>query len=241
MMSKVQPMTEADVSESPDRLAYLVGALEEEIVLGWLQPRERLIEESIAERFAAKRHIVREAIFELERMGLAERQPNKGAFVRVLDPDEVSEIYEVRIVLETLAAERIPLPPPSEVLAGLRTSQALHDQAVDSQDPRMAFRANMRFHSIFFAACGNPHLAELIKVSAQKVHGARSLTAVHPSYLERARTEHWAIIAALESKDRQTLVSLCRSHILPSRDVYIESAKLRRNGRRQASGEVAII
>ena len=238
-MSKVQLLPETAVSESPDRLAYLVGALEEEIVLGWLQPRERLIEEAIAERFSAKRHVVREAIFELERIGLAERQPNKGAFVRVLDPEEVAEIYEVRIALETLAAERIPLPPPPEVLMNLRKTQAQHDAAVDAKDPRMAFRANMRFHSFFFAACGNPHLADMIRISAQKVHGARSLTAVHPSYLERARTEHWAIIAALESTDRQTLVSLCRSHILPSRDVYIESAKLRRKGKRPASGEVA--
>ena len=232
-------MTETVVADSPDRLASLVGALEEEIVLGWLQPRERLVEEAIAERFAAKRHIVREAIFEMERMGLAERQPNKGAVVRVLDPDEVFDIYEVRIALETLAAERIPLPPPPEVLSELRAIQALHDHAVDILDPRGAFRANMRFHSMFFAACGNPHLAEMIRLSAQKVHGARSLTAVNPTYLARARTEHWAIISALESCDRQTLVSLCLSHILPSRDVYIESAKLRRRVDRPASEEAS--
>lgn len=221
-------MTETAVSESLDRLAYLVGALEEEIVLGWLQPRERLIEEAIAERFAAKRHIVREAIFELERMGLAERQPNKGAFVRVLDPDEVAQIYEVRIALESLAAERIPLPPPPQVLAKLRAIQGAHDQAVAAHNPRAAFRANMQFHSVFFAACGNAHLAEMIRMSAQKVHGARSLTAVNPTYLDRARTEHWEIIAALECSDRAALVALGRSHILPSRDVYIASASLRR-------------
>lgn len=214
-------MNEPAPADIPDRLAQLVGALEEEIVLGWLQPRERLIEETIAERFTAKRHVVREAIFELERMGLAERQPNKGAFVRVLDPDEVAQIYEVRIALETLAAERVPLPPSPEVLAELRRVQRLHDIAVAGTDPRAAFRANMQFHSILFTACGNPHLAEMIRLSAQKVHGARSLTAVNPAYLDRARAEHWGIIAALENSDRATLVALCRSHILPSRDVYI--------------------
>lgn len=221
-------MLESTLADTPDRLAQLVGALEEEIVLGWLQPRERLVEETIAERFSVKRHVVREAIFELERMGLAERQPNKGAFVRVLDPDEVAQIYEVRISLETLAAERIPLPPPPEVLEELRRVQARHDVAVAGADPRGAFRANMQFHSTFFAACGNLHLAEMIRLSAQKVHGARSLTAVNPDYLERARKEHWGIIGALEQGDRKALVELCRSHILPSRDVYIASASLKR-------------
>lgn len=227
-MSETLDMNESHPAEVPDRLAQLVGALEEEIVLGWLQPRERLIEETIAERFSAKRHLVREAIFELERMGLAERQTNKGAFVRVLDPDEVAQIYEVRIALETLAAERIPLPPPADILAQLRRVQTMHDAAVAATDPRAAFRANMQFHSILFTACGNPHLAEMIRLSAQKVHGARSLTAVNPAYLDRARVEHWSIIDALENSDRAALVALCRSHILPSRDLYIESASLRK-------------
>ena len=80
--------------------AALVDVLEEEIVLGWLQPRERLVEEELSRRFATKRHLVREAIFELERMGLVERVPNKGAVVRSLDPLEVRQVYDVRIALE---------------------------------------------------------------------------------------------------------------------------------------------
>lgn len=212
----------------PHGLTDLVDALEEEIVLGWLQPRERLIEDEIVARFDMKRHVVREAIFALERMGLAKRQRNKGAVVRVLDPAEVMQIYEVRIALETLAAERIPLPPPPKVVQELRVIQTDHQKAVDDQDPRAAFRANMRFHAAFFAACGNAHLTELIRVSAQKVHAARSLTATDPAYLTRASAEHWAIIDAMEIGDRARLVALCRSHILPSRDVYIAKSALRR-------------
>jgi DNA-binding GntR family transcriptional regulator len=54
---------------SAARVKQVANVLEEEIVLGWLQPRERLIEEDIASRFKVKRHVVREAIAELERMG----------------------------------------------------------------------------------------------------------------------------------------------------------------------------
>lgn len=215
------------VSPGPDRLSELVDALEEEIVLGWLQPRERLIEEEIAARFGLKRHVVRDAIFALERMGLAERQQNRGAFVRVLDPGEVRQVYDVRIVLETMAADAIPLPADPQTIAALRAIQTLHQRAVEDEDPRAAFRANMRFHATLFAACGNDHLAELIRLSAQKVHAARSLTATDPSWLHQACAEHWAIIAALETGDRAALVGLCRGHILPSRDVYIARAAQR--------------
>jgi DNA-binding GntR family transcriptional regulator len=201
--------------------APLVDVLEEEIVLGWLQPRERLVEEDLSRRFGAKRHVVREAIFELERMGLVERVPNKGAVVRSLDPLEVKQVYDVRIALETLAAELILLPAPPEITTALRDIQHRHAAAVAAEDPRAAFHANMAFHNALFAACGNPHLVDLIRQSAKKVHGARSLTAVDPVYLRRACDEHWAMIEALETGDRARLKQLFRDHILPSRDLYL--------------------
>lgn len=201
--------------------APLVDVLEEEIVLGWLQPRERLVEEELSRRFATKRHLVREAIFELERMGLVERVPNKGAVVRSLDPLEVRQVYDVRIALETLAAELIPLPASPETISGLRDIQRGHAKAVEAEDSRAAFHANMAFHNALFAACGNSHLVDLIRQSAKKVHGARSLTAVDPVYLRRACDEHWAMIEALETGDRARLKNLFRDHILPSRDVYL--------------------
>lgn len=209
--------------EIPSEVTYaaLVDVLEEEIVLGWLQPRERLVEEELSRRFATKRHLVREAIFELERMGLVERVPNKGAVVRSLDPLEVRQVYDVRIALETLAAELIPLPAPAEILGDLRAIQTRHATAVEASDPRAAFHANMAFHNALFAACGNSHLVDLIRQSAKKVHGARSLTAVDPVYLRRACEEHWAMIEAMEVGDRPRLAALFRDHILPSRDVYL--------------------
>jgi DNA-binding GntR family transcriptional regulator len=210
--------------EAPSEASHvaLVDSLEEEIVLGWLQPRERLVEEELSRRFGTKRHVVREAIFDLERMGLVERVPNKGAVVRSLDPSEVRQVYDVRIALETLAAELIPLPAAVGVLAELRDIQNRHARAVDAGDPRAAFHANMAFHNALFAACGNSHLVDLIRQSAKKVHGARSLTAVDPVYLRRACDEHWAMIEAMETGDRVRLKDLFRDHILPSRDVYLE-------------------
>lgn len=221
-------MIEPTTLANPDRLSAVVEALEEEIVLGWLMPHQRLIEEEIAERLQVKRHIVREAIFELERMGLANRQPNRGAFVRILDPEEVMQIYEVRVALESLAASRIPLPPPPEVLSSLHDIQTLHQQATEAADPRGAFRANMRFHAVLFGACGNLHLTELIRQSAHKVHVVRSMTDGDPAYLRRAGDEHWAMIAAMEQGDRARLVALCEAHIIPSRDLYLARANSRR-------------
>src|ERR1700709_415965 len=78
---------------STNQVQEIVRALEEQIVLGWLMPRQRLLEEKLSAHFACKKHVIREAIFELERMGLVEHIANKGATVRLLSPEEIGQIY----------------------------------------------------------------------------------------------------------------------------------------------------
>ncbi|MBN9440470.1 GntR family transcriptional regulator [Bosea sp. (in: a-proteobacteria)] len=214
-------------AQTAERVRGVAATLEEEIVLGWLMPRERLIEEELAERLDVKRHVVREALAELERVGLVERVPNRGAFVKLLDPVEVRQIYLVREALETLAAEQIPLSAPDGLLSQLEKIQGVHSAAVASGDARAAFRANMIFHEALFAACGNPHLVELIQTMAQKVHGARSITAASAEHLALARDEHLGMIEAIKAGDRLRLVALCRKHLGPSRDAYIAAAEAR--------------
>ena len=209
----------------------IVSTIEEDIVLGWLQPRERLVEADLAERFGAKRHVIREVLFELDRMGLVEHAPNRGASVRSLSQKEVEQIYDVRQTLEEMAARQMIVPVSPKQLEELEAIQARHSQAVEKHDPRAAFRANMAFHDTLFAGIGNPYLAEAIRMFAQKVHVARSLTAVDPDHLERARQEHLAMIDALRIGDLETLAELCRVHITPSRDAYISAI-----GRRLAGG-----
>lgn len=214
-------------AQTTERVRTVAAMLEEEIVLGWLLPRERLVEEELAERLAVKRHVVREALADLERVGLVERIPNRGAVVRLLDPVEVRQIYSVREALETLAAEQIPLPVSAVVLEQLRVLQQRHAAAVESGDARAAFRANMQFHETLFGACGNPPLVELIQGLAQKVHGARSITAASPQHLQLASDEHAAMVEALAAGDRDRLVALCRQHLGPSRDAYIAAVEAR--------------
>ena len=126
-------------AQTTERVRAIAAMLEEEIVLGWLLPRERLVEEELAERLGVKRHIMREALADLERVGLVERIPNRGAVVKLLDPVEVRQIYSVREALETLAAQQIPLPASATVLEGLREVQQRHAAAVESADGRAAF------------------------------------------------------------------------------------------------------
>src|ERR1700733_1393110 len=108
----------------------IVRTLEEDIVFGVFHPKERLTEEGLMAQFNLKRHLVRDALGQLEAMGLVIRVPNRGAFVRELTPQEVIEIYEVREILEVAAALRTPLPAPRNVIEKLKEIQDQHSAAI---------------------------------------------------------------------------------------------------------------
>ena len=104
----------------------IATSLEEDIVLGRRHPRERLVEQDLCDRFNTHRGDVRLALFELEKKGIVQRIPNRGAIVRDLTPREVMEIYSVREEVEVMAARILPLPIAEDELAWLNELQERH-------------------------------------------------------------------------------------------------------------------
>lgn len=220
---------EGEVRDADLAMRRMSSVLEEEIVLGVLHPRERLVEDELMARFGYKRHVVRQALAHMEKQGLVQRKKNSGAQVRALTPREVTEIYALREILETSSARLIPLPVPRARLAPLAAIQRMHDAAVRAGDPREVFRANLAFHAALHALSGNDTLIEAIAEYARRTYPVRLSTLVAPEFLEQARQDHVAIIEALRVGDQARLLALCASHLRPSRDTYL--ANLKRLGR----------
>ena len=209
---------QADGNASAD----VVSALEFDILFGRLRPRERLVEDALIQRFRAKRHVVRQALADLEKIGIIVRAPNRGATVRDFTAREVEEICEIREILQHRAAQRIPLPATPQLLTKLQTIQRRHDKAVAARDPRAIDHANEEFHHVLFAACGSTHLLSAIEHYAYLTRAMRLYPLVNPVILDQLRREHWAMIEALKSGDRKTLQRLVIDHIQPSKKIYLE-------------------
>jgi DNA-binding GntR family transcriptional regulator len=203
----------------------LVAVLQEEIVLGRIAPGARLIEEELAERFHTKRHVLREAFVELERFGLIERRPNRGASVRQLTIEDVNQIYAVREILERAAAQQMLFN--KKHYHAIEAAQKRHDAAVDAGDAKAVFRANFEFHEALFAACGNPYLAAAIDDFRRKTQVVWSYAIVKPEYFRNAQREHRAMLKALRDGDRKRLIELCAGHLDISRQAYLHTYRLR--------------
>jgi len=224
-----KPMREKPMREKP--MADIIAtSLEEDIVLGRRHPRERLIEQDLCDRFNTHRGDVRLALFELEKKGIVQRIPNRGAIVRDLTPKEVMEIYAVREELEVMAVRILPFPVVPARLAELEKIQERHAAAIDNDDMLTVFYANLDFHQTLFELCGNACLIEAIKTLERKVYGIRFYANALPEALARARRDHNDMIEALRGSRRDELIKLTRQHLKPSPQAYIRAYERRFGG-----------
>lgn len=200
--------------------AQIVVHIKQKIIFGRLRPRERLIEEDITAQFDVSRHVVRAAMMELEQLGLVTRRPNKGVTVRDFSVEEVDQIYDIRALLQSEAARRIPMPASKELIDELEAIHADYCQAHDNDELQKVCSLNNRFHRAIWAACGNACLSGLIDRVWVETLGIRCYGIGDATLLKLARAEHGRMIEMLKAGDREGFIKLSIDHMQPSLEAY---------------------
>ena len=118
--------------------------LESAILTGRLKPRERLIEQELAEQLKMSRTPIREALRRLEERGLVRILPRRGALVSDISSAEVENIYAVRSHLESLAARLAAAHITPEGIERVRELEAAHAKQASGRDVRALMLANDR-------------------------------------------------------------------------------------------------
>lgn len=202
--------------------AEVVKALEEDIIFGRLTPGERLTEDILLARFPVSRHFARQAIGQLERIGLVVRERNKTAMVRTLSAQEVQQIYDVREMVQRQAALLIPLPAPSAFIDELSAIQEQYAASAKLGLLRDVHELNDEFHLKFFSACGNPYLVSTIEQYMHLSLIVRAQTLAKPDMRQISRRHHDMMIELLKGRDRWALAQLCVDHIQPSKAAFLQ-------------------
>lgn len=203
----------------------IVRALEEDIIFGRLAPGTRLTEDSLLSRFPVTRHFVRQALVQLEQMGVVVRERNKGATVRSLTAEEVRQIYDVRELVQRQAALWIPLPAPDRLIEQLMAIHEEHGRHIESGYLRGVHETNDRFHLTLFGACGNKYLVQTIELYMRFSLPVRANSMSDRASLDVSHNQHRLMIEMLKGRDNWVLAQLCVDHLQPSKRRYIERVR----------------
>jgi DNA-binding GntR family transcriptional regulator len=198
-------------------------------------PGTRLRQTDLADRLAISRTPIREALGRLQQEGLVELLPGGGLRVPVLDLDEAAELYDLREVLDGLAARLAAARATPAVLARLERALARMRQCLERQDANQWFGAHVAFHDEIFRASGHARLgsfAGLVRLSIRRFHPLLLKT---PRRLEAAFREHREIHEAIAAGDGQRAERLARAHIANAKAIVVRvMAEGHRDGAVQA-------
>jgi DNA-binding GntR family transcriptional regulator len=137
--------------------------LREAIILGELRPGAPLRLEDLARSLGMSISPIREAVRQLEALGLAEHVPHHGAKVTGLDVEELRELFSVRLALETLALRRAAELFGAADEEAARSHLADFDTARRGGDVRSSVRAHTAFHFALYEAARSAWLLRLIR------------------------------------------------------------------------------
>ena len=196
---------------APSNVDVAVDALRAAILDGRLEPGVRLKEIPLAEQLGISRGPIREALRLLERDGLIELIPNRGAIVPEVKALDVLEVYALRASLGSLALQksmledRFPTADLEHALGLLRTAVANHDA-------RRAADADLAYQSAIIAGSGLPRaIREWDRLTWQVRLFLTALEIGYEDKLERFLAEDEALNAAISRRQARQAEALWRS------------------------------
>ncbi len=197
--------------------------LTEQIVSGVLTPGTRITEEQFAAELGVSRTPVREAMRRLAQDELVELMPRKGIRVKQLSRQDAAELYEIRAILEGLAASRAATRFSERDIRNLETLAGKAKAALSVDDPEPAFEFDAQLHQLIVERSGNKRLQKILSNLNNLVSFFRREVGQEFERAKQAVEEHEKVLAALKRKDAAAAAEAMRSHVSKALDGVIHN------------------
>lgn len=217
-MPNPEMLYDAEAATASSIADKIYRELENTIIGGGLEPGDRINEKALADQRGISRGPVREACRRLEEAGLVEFKANRGFFVRVLDLQDVLEIYDVRAALFSHAGRILARRINREQIAELAELHVRMEAAVAAGEADQFYVLNRRFHSRIMAFTRNKHLASIYENLDRELHIWRKRALILDGNVRASSTEHALILEVLRNGNPSRIAEVLRDHSLAGRN-----------------------
>ena len=197
-------------------------ALREAILNGRLPAGARLRQTDLAAQLQISRTPIREALGRLRQEGLISLLPGGGVRVPLLDLEEAVELYDLREVLDGLAARLAARRGSPAALAKIEKALARMAQCLERRNPNQWFGAHVAFHDEIFRAGGHARLQGLAGVVRLSIRHFHPLLLKTEGRLEEAYREHRRIFEAIAAHDAEAAEREARAHIQNAKEIVLK-------------------
>ncbi|MBI4490733.1 MAG: GntR family transcriptional regulator [Deltaproteobacteria bacterium] len=192
------------------------------ILTGGLPAGSRLRQADLADQMEISRTPLREALMKLEQEGLVEVLPRGGFRVVELKLEEAVELYDIREVLDGLAAHLVAQRVTEQSLKSLQLRMRKMEKCVATKNAHEWFIHHVAFHGELFQASGNSRLIGLTSTVSLSIQRFHPLLLTTPNRLKEAFLEHQEIFKAIQAQDPQRAEHLARIHIANAKEIVLK-------------------
>lgn len=187
--------------------------LREAILAFHFKPGERLVERDLCEQLGVSRSVVREVVRHLEAEGIVEMLPNRGPAVSQIDPEKVNQIYEIRSMLESMAAAACARECDQDTIQQLGAVIERIDSAFREQGASDILEQTTAFYRQLFLSSGKQVAWDVVHSLNARINHLRALTISSAQRHEQAIAEMRAIHRAIRAGDETGAEAAARAHI----------------------------
>ncbi|MHB8293828.1 MAG: GntR family transcriptional regulator [Acidimicrobiales bacterium] len=212
-----------------DRITDVVyNEVRDAIVSGRLTAGSRLSVPALASALGVSRSPVREAVVRLTHERLAREAPRRGAIVAEVGLRELATLYEVREVLEGLAARLASRHSNPDLASSMRTLLRHHEEALHHEELSKHVEYDMEFHGMIRRVAQNRELMRLLDNIQTQVRVAMLTTAVSAGP-RQALADHVAIYERIADGDSDGAERAAREHVVRLREALLHQAGADKN------------
>ena len=198
----------------------IVETVRSAIVNGQIPAGTRVAEPELADRFGISRTPIREAFRQLESEGFITVVPRKGAVVASISEKDISDFYDLKMVLEGYAARLAAKTLTEKDLARMETLNRQIEAAAAKKDLRKVMLLHNDFHDVFLVACGNERLHSIVQNLVMQFQRFRLILAM-PGKIEGSIRQHRDIIEAFRKGDPDLAEELVRKNALYGKNLLL--------------------
>ncbi len=177
----------------------------------------KLSESFVCKKYGVSRTPVREAFSQLEAEGLIKIIPNRGAFVTGLSDRDISDIFEMRCLLEAQAAEWAVMRMSADEIDKLSETLDFMELYTLRGDVERIMEFNREFHNIIYDGCRDRMIQNTLSTYQTYLKNALSPVIYSVGQLKDIFNEHKAIYLAFEAKDASTGRKMMEEHVRNSK------------------------
>lgn len=192
------------------------------IINGSLTPGQKVVVRSLSEKLRLSATPVKSALASLERDGFLVAIAHRGYFVPEVNAQDMREIYQLREVLDGIAARNASsLPDPEEFVS--QVLRPIYDRQRRSLEPGSGVvysDADIEFHRAIWHASGNSRLARVSDNLVGQVRFGSGSSSRLPGRIAAALSEHGSIMETIAQGDAARAERESREHVRRSAGAF---------------------